>query len=316
MVNFLLKRILLSLGTLVAASIVVFVVLDLLPGDAAQVLMGIEATKEAVEALREQMGLNGHPVARYFSWIGGLLSGDMGQSFTYQTGVAELVLVRMQVTGPIALMAMTLTVLFAIPVAITAAAHHNRPRDYLLMTFSQLGIAVPSFWFAILLVMLFAVKLGWLPAGGFPGWENGFWPALRALLLPSLALAFVQAAVLARFTRSAILDVYREDFVRTARAKGLTQRQTLWRHVLRNAMLSVTTVLGLEFASLLAGTIIIEQVFFLPGLGRLVFQAVSQRDLVVVKNVVILITILVICINILIDVIYVLIDPRMRARNS
>ena len=311
--TFLVRRFATFLGTLVAASLVVFLVLDLLPGDAAQIIMGMEAPPEAVDALRRKLGLDQPPVTRYLDWIGGLLTGDLGYSFTYQVGVEELIGQRLQVTVPLAFLAMTLAVVIAIPLGVYAASHHNRPGDYGMMMFSQAGIAIPSFWLAILLTLFFAVRLGWLPAGGFPGWSAGFWPAVRALLLPAIALGTVQAAILARIMRSAVLDVYREDFVRTARAKGLSHAATLWRHVLRNAMLPVTTILGLELASLLVGTIVVEQVFFLPGIGRLVFQSVGQRDLIVVKDVVLLLSALVILINFLVDLVYLAIDPRLRA---
>jgi peptide/nickel transport system permease protein len=180
------------------------------------------------------------------------------------------------------------------------------------MSLTQIGIALPNFWFAILLILLFAVKLQWVSAGGFPGWEDGIWPGLRSLLLPAVALAVVQAAILARVTRSAVLDVLREDFVRTARAKGLTRREVLWQHVLRNAMIPVLTVMGLQFANLLAGTIVIENVFYLPGLGRLIFQSIANRDLIVVRNCVMLLAGMVIVVNFVVDVLYAVIDPRIK----
>jgi len=187
------------------------------------------------------------------------------------------------------------------------------------MAVSQIGIAIPNFWFAILLILVFAVKLQWFSAGGFPGWSaddgGGPGPALKALLLPAVALAVVQAAILARITRSAVLDVLREDFVRTARAKGLSQRQVLWRHVLRNAFVPVLTVMGLQFANLLTGTVVIENVFSLPGLGRLVFQAIANRDLIVVQNVVMLLAAAVIVINFVVDVLYAVIDPRLKVHS-
>jgi peptide/nickel transport system permease protein len=185
------------------------------------------------------------------------------------------------------------------------------------MAFSQLGIAVPNFWFAILLVLLFAVKLQWVSAGGFPGWEDeGWWGGIKALLLPAVSLAVVQAAILARVTRSAVLEVLREDFVRTARAKGLGRRAVMWRHVLRNAFVPVLTVMGLQFANLITGTIVVENVFVLPGLGRLVFQAIANRDLVVVRDVVMLLAAVVVILNFVVDVLYALVDPRLRGQRA
>jgi peptide/nickel transport system permease protein len=216
---------------------------------------------------------------------------------------------------PLALMAMALTTALAFTLGLFAAARHGSAGDVGVMSASQVGIALPNFWFAILLIWLFAVKLRWFSAGGFPGWSaadgGGAGPALRALVLPALALAVVQAAILARITRSAVLDVLREDFVRTARAKGLTRRAVLWRHVLRNAFVPVLTIMGLQFANLLTGTIVVENVFSLPGLGRLVFQAIANRDLGVVRNVVMLLAGAVIVINFVVDVLYVVVDPRL-----
>ena len=219
-------------------------------------------------------------------------------------------------TVPLAAIAMAITTLASLALGLYAASRHNRPGDVAVMALTQLGIAVPSFWFAILLVWLFAVKLHWFSAGGFPGWDEGWWPAFKALILPAVALAAVQAAILARITRSAVLDVLREDFVRTARAKGLSARQTLWRHVLRNAFVPVLTVMGLQFANLIAGTVVIENVFSLPGLGRLVFQAIANRDLLIVRNVVMLLAAAVIVINFVVDVLYAVIDPRLRLHAS
>jgi len=215
-------------------------------------------------------------------------------------------------TIPLAIMAMLLTTVLALSAGIYTAANHNRIGDVGVMSLTQIGIALPNFWFAILLILLFAVKLQWLSAGGFPGWEDGIWPGLRSLLLPAVALAVVQAAILARVTRSAVLDVLREDFVRTARAKGLTKREVLWQHVLRNAMIPVLTVMGLQFANLLAGTIVIENVFYLPGLGRLIFQSIANRDLIVVRNCVMLLAAMVITVNFVVDVLYAVIDPRIK----
>jgi peptide/nickel transport system permease protein len=184
------------------------------------------------------------------------------------------------------------------------------------MAISQFGIAIPNFWFALLMVYVLAIWLQLVPAGGFPGWSEGFWPALKSLLLPAIALALPQAAILSRVTRSALLETMGEDYIRTARAKGLSKRATLWNHALRNAMIPVLTILGLQFAYLLAGTIIIENVFYLPGLGRLVFQAINLRDLIVVESVVMMLVATIIVINLLVDLAYIWVDPRLRTRAS
>ena len=313
---FLLKRFATFLATLAVASVLVFSVLELLPGNAAEVILGDTATPESLASLQAKLGLDRPPLQRYTDWVGGLLQGRTAQSISYDTPTAELIAERMRVTLPLAVLSMALTVVLALALGIYAASHHNRLGDVGVMAASQVGIAIPNFWFAILLILLFAVKLQWVSAGGFPGWTEddggGLWEGLQALILPAIALALVQAAILARVTRSAVLEVMREDFVRTARAKGLTRRQALWRHVLRNAMIPVLTVMGLQFANLITGTIVVENVFVLPGVGRLIFQAISNRDLVVVRDVVMLLAGVVVVVNFVVDVLYALIDPRLR----
>lgn len=313
---FLMRRLASLFATLAVASVVVFAVLELLPGNAAQVILGESATPESLAALQHQLGLDRPAAERYAAWVGGLLQGRTAHSISYDTPTAELIAERLRVTLPLAAMAMVLTVAIALALGVYAAARHRRLGDVTVMAASQVGIAIPNFWFAILLILLFAVKLQWVSAGGFPGWSEddggGLLPGLLALLLPAVALAAVQAAILARVTRSAVLEVMREDFVRTARAKGLSRRQALFRHVLRNAMIPVLTVSGLQFANLVTGTIVVENVFVLPGLGRLVFQAIANRDLVVVRDVVLLLAAIVVIVNFVVDLLYALVDPRLR----
>lgn len=287
--------------------------LALLPGSAVDVRLETGATPEAAAALAQQLGLDQPPLVRYGHWLRGLASGELGRSVAYDAPIAELLAERLLVTVPLALLAMVLTTVFALALGVFAASRHRRLGDAGVMAFSQLGMAVPSFWFAILLILVFAVKLQWFPAGGFAGWDEGPAAALRSLLLPAVALAAVQAAILARVTRSAVLEVMREDFVRSARAQGLGRRAVLWRHVLRNALVPVLTVMGLQFANLLTGAIVVEKVFALPGLGLLVFQAIANRDLLVVQNVVMLFAAAVIAINFVVDLVLVAIDPRLKA---
>jgi peptide/nickel transport system permease protein len=310
---FLFKRVLTLIATLIGTSVVVFLVLEILPGNAAQILMGPDASPDAVQALAVKLGLDQPALARYWHWVSGLVVGDLGLSYAYSTPVHELVLERLALTVPLAMMAMALTTVLALCAGVYAASRHNRLGDVGVMGLTQAGIAVPNFWFAILLILLFSVHLKWFSAGGFPGWEEGVWEGLKALMLPALSLAVVQSAILARITRSAVLEVLREDFVRTARAKGLSQRATLWGHVVRNALIPVITVMGLQFAELLAGTIVVENVFYLPGLGRLIFQSISNRDLIVVRNCVMLLAAMVVIVNFIVDVLYAVIDPRVKA---
>ena len=316
MTIFLAKRFFALIITLLVASLVIFLLLEILPGDPASIILGVGAQEDTLAALRTEMGLDLSAPVRYFRWILGIMSGDFGRSYTYDTPVSELILERLSLSLPLALLAITLSTFLAIPLGVFAAANHKRIADTGIMGFAQLGVAIPNFWFAILLILFFSVKLGWYSAGGFAGWEMGLAAALKSLTLPAIALALPQTAILARVTRSAVLETVREDFVRTARAKGLSRNAALWRHAVRNALIPVVTILGLQLSFLLAGTIIIENVFYLPGLGRLLFQAIAQRDLVVVKNIVILLAATVVTVNFLVDMFYVALDPRLRGASA
>ncbi len=320
MFAFVLRRLASFVVTLAVASLVVFAVLEVLPGNPAEVMLGDSATPESLAALEARLGLDRPAASRYIDWVSGLLQGQSAQSYAYDTPTFELIAERLQVSLPLALLAMALTVVVALAAGVYAASHHRKAGDTGVMLLSQLGLSLPNFWLAILLILLFAVQLQWVSAGGFPGWREedggGVLPALASLVLPSLALAAVQAAILARVTRSSVLEALREDYVRTARAKGLTRRQVLWRHVLRNAMIPVLTIMGLQFANLITGAIVVENVFVLPGVGRLVFQAINNRDLVLVRDVVMLLAAVVIVVNFVVDVLYAVIDPRLRGRGA
>ncbi len=314
MLRYTLKRLLSLILSLAVASLVIFTVIEVAPGDPASFMLGMNAQPDTLAALRAELGLDASKVTRYFIWVGGMLTGDFGTSYTYRTPVAEMVAQRLWVSLPLALYALTLSTLIAFPAGIYAAARRGRAGDIGVMGATQLGVAVPNFWFAMMLVLVFAINLRWFSAGGFVGWDAGLLAGLHALTLPAIALALPQAAILARVMRSSLLDVLGEDFMRTARAKGLTARQTLWRHGLRNAMIPVLTIIGLQFSFLLAGGIIIEQVFYLPGLGRLIFQSISARDLIVVESVTMLLVFAVIFVNFCVDLAYAAVDPRLRGR--
>ncbi|MEE9389448.1 MAG: ABC transporter permease [Paracoccaceae bacterium] len=315
MLRYFLKRLLSLSVSLIVASAVIFVAIEVVPGDPASYMLGINAQPDTVAALREELGLNTGPLQRYLGWVGGLIQGDFGTSYTYRTPVADMIGERMWVSLPLALFALTLSTIVAFPAGILAATKRGSVWDVLVMGITQLGIAIPNFWFAMLMVLVFAINLRWFSAGGFPGWDQGLFVGLKALLLPAISLALPQASILARVMRSSLLDTLDEDFIRTARAKGLTAGQTLRRHALRNAMIPVLTIIGLQFSFLLAGAIIIENVFFLPGLGRLVFQSISQRDLIVVESVVMLLVFAVVMVNFAVDLAYAAVDPRLRGRS-
>jgi peptide/nickel transport system permease protein len=298
--------------TLAAVSFLIFAIMDLLPGDPASIMLGTSATPETLAALRHELRLDEPLLLRYGQWVAGVFSGDLGQSYTYGVPVAGLILERLAVTLPLAVLAILLSMAIAVPLGTLAAARRNGIADIVAALFSQISIAVPAFWVALLLIILFSITLRLMPAGGFPGWSAGFWPALQALLMPAVALALPQAGVLTRVTRSSVLDTLDEDFTRTARAKGLSAGTVLWRHAVPNALIPILTILGLQFTFLVAGAVLVENVFNLPGLGRLAFQALSQRDIVVMQDVVLFFAALVIVMNFLVDMSYLVIDPRLR----
>ena len=314
MLRYMLKRLISLCLSLTVASFVIFFVIEIAPGDPASFMLGLNAQPDTVAALRAELGLDVPKHQRYFDWVSGMLTGNFGTSYTYRTPVAEMIGDRLWVSLPLAIYALTLSTLIAFPAGIYAAARRGGPGDVAVMGATQLGVAIPNFWFAMVMVLIFSINLRWFSAGGFPGWEKGFGGGLKSLTLPAISLALPQAAILARVMRSSLLDTLSQDYMRTARAKGLTQRQALWRHALRNALIPVLTIIGLQFSFLLAGAIIIEQVFFLPGLGRLVFQSISQRDLIVVESVVMLLVFSVILVNFLVDLTYAAVDPRLRTR--
>jgi peptide/nickel transport system permease protein len=308
-----LKRSIILIATLFLVSGAIFIVLRVIPGDPAQLILGIQATPEILHELRHKMGLDLPLPVQYTSWIGGLTHGDLGRSITYDIPIASLVISRLQVTIPLAILSILFAVVFSIPLGVYAALHRNRPGDYGVMVFSQIGLAIPAFWAGILLILLFAVELRWFSAGGFKPWMESPWGALKSLLLPALSLGMIRAAVLARLTRSCMLEVLGEDYIRTARSKGLAERVVVYKHAFRNALIPVVTIVGLQMGELLAGAIVIENVFNLPGLGRLVFLAIGQRDLPVVQGVSLLIAFLIVVVNFAVDVIYGVVDPRIRA---
>jgi len=313
MFAFFCKRILILIATLLLVSGAIFFVLHVIPGDPAQLILGIHATPETLQELRHHLGLDLPLAVQYVKWMGELARGDLGRSITYDVPITSLILSRLQVTIPLAILSILFALVFSIPLGVYAARHRNQPGDYGVMIFSQIGLAIPAFWAGILLILLFAVELRWFSAGGFKPWADTPWGAFKSLLLPALSLGLIRAAVLARLTRSCMLEVLGEDYIRTARSKGLTEKAVVYKHAFRNALIPVVTIVGLQMGELLAGAIVIENVFNLPGLGRLVFLAIGQRDLAVVQGVSLLIAFLIVIINFSMDVLYGVVDPRIRA---
>jgi len=312
MFAFFCKRILILIATLLLVSGMIFIVLQVIPGDPAQIILGIQATPENLQELRHKLGLDQPLAIQYWNWLSALIRGDFGRSITYEISISTLIASRLQVTVPLAILSIFFAVIFSIPLGIYAAIHRNQPGDYGVMIFSQIGLAIPAFWAGILFILFFAVHLQWFSAGGVKSWTETPLGALKSFILPALSLGLIRAAVLARLTRSCMLEALGEDYIRTARSKGLAETMVVYKHALRNALIPVVTIVGLQMGELLAGAIVIENVFNLPGLGRLIFLAIGQRDLPVVQGVSLLIAFFIVMVNFGVDVIYGVVDPRIR----
>ncbi len=297
--------------TLFLISIAVFLVLKVIPGDPAQVVLGMETDPATYQAMRARLGLDQPVVARYLDWLFAALHGDLGNSIQQDIPVSQLIAARMTVTLPLSGLAFLLAIVIAVPLGVFTAAHHNRFGDYVGRLILQLGMIIPEFWAGILLILFFSVRLHLAPAGGFPGWSAGG-EALLALVLPAVALGLPRAAVLGRMVRGAMLETLGEEYVQVARGKGLSERRVLYRCALRNAVLPIVTLSGLLGAQLIAGSILIENVFSLPGVGRLAFQAIGARDLPLVEGTVVVIAALIAVLNFAVDITYTFLDPRIR----
>jgi peptide/nickel transport system permease protein len=313
MTLYVLRRLGLLLVAIVVASIVIFVMLRLMPGDLARVIGGTQASPERIDEIRQELGLDEPLVRQYLDWIGGILHGDFGESALNGETVTAQLGTKLAVTAPLVLASTVLSVVVAVPLGIVAGARHRRADGIGLSMVSQLGIAVPTFWAGLILIVLFGVHWDLFPAQGFPrdGWDEPG-RAVESLVLPTITLALSQGAVLLRFVRSATLDVLHQDYIRTARAKGLTRTQALYRHGLRNASLPIISILGVQVASLLAGVVVIERVFNLPGVGQMLVRDIGSRDLEKVQGTVLLLAIIVLVVGFFVDVAHRLVDPRLR----
>ncbi len=313
MVVRLLQRLCILVASLAVSSVAVFAFMAVLPGSPARVALGVNASDAAVAQMEHEFGLDQPLSTQYLNWVQGLLTFDPGTSYVSHAPIGSLLADRLQVTLWLVGVAMVLAVVVALPVGTVMAVRHRKLSGLVLSGLSQVGVAVPAFLAGILLITLFAVKLGWLPANGWTPPVQDPAMFLKQLVLPVLSLGLVQAAVLTRYVRSAVLDVLREDYLRTARAKGLRPMQALVRHGLRNASVPVVTVLGLQLATLLIGAVVVERVFAIPGLGTLLLDSVSSRDLIMVQDVVMILVVAVLVVNFLVDLLYLALDPRLRA---
>ncbi len=315
MIRYLIRRIGVFLPTLLASSFLVFVFIRLIPGDPAAVMLGDQATPEAIAALRVEMGLDKSIVQQYVIWLTAALRGDLGESIFFQVPVLELIVDGLETSILLALMTMVWIIVIGLPIGMLAATRRGSWLDQSLSGIAMFLASVPTFWVGLYLILIFAAILGWLPSSGYPSiFEDGGLANLRYLLLPSIALAAPNAALIIRLTRASMLDVYREDYVRTARAKGIHPLAVVVRHVFRNALLTVVSAVGFTVAALISEAVVTETVFSLPGVGRMVVQSILRRDYPVMQGTILMIVLLYLTINLVVDILYAWLDPRVKLR--
>jgi peptide/nickel transport system permease protein len=297
--------------TLLVVSIITFLVLRIIPGDPAQLILGADSPGDSLRELQHELGTDRPLPAQYLSWVGSVVRGELGVSLRHKRPVIDLIVERLPVTLALAGLALLIATAIGLPLGVEAARRRNTMADYAALGFSEIGQSVPSFWLGILMILAFSLQLGWLPSGGFVPWSESFWQAVRHLIMPSVALGLVLAATIVRMERSSVLEVLAEDYMRTARAKGLSESRVIYRHALANALIPTVTIVGLQVGTLLGGAIIVEQIFSLPGLGRLVLFAVFNRDWPLIQGLVFFLATLTIALNFLVDLSYAWLDPRI-----
>ncbi len=312
MITYLVRRVGSLAATLLVVGVVVFFVVRAVPGDVTSALLGQDATPQQIADLRDRLNLDQPLPAQFAAWFGGLLRLDLGTSTYMRLPVLSAIAQRVEPTAMLALTASIVAITLGITLGVIAAVKHGTVADYAVMVIAMLGLSLPTFWLGLLMILLFAVHLQWLPAAGYSPLADGPLNTLRYLLMPAVALGFSQAAIIARMTRSSVLDMLGEDFVRTARSKGLHPRAVVLRHALRNAMIPVLTVIGLSVATLAGGVVVTETVFNIPGAGRLVIESVQRRDYPVIQGAVIAVALIYALVNLLVDLSYLALDPRVR----
>ncbi|WP_164215168.1 ABC transporter permease [Virgibacillus sp. YIM 98842] len=312
MLSYIMKRILSAIPVLLVVSIVIFLIIHITPGNPASVILGEEATPEQIAELEESLGLNLPIHQQYFSWIAGVFQGDLGTSYFMKAPVTESIANSIVPTISLAIFAQIIALLIAIPIGVLAANKRGSFADSSMMVFALLGMSIPSFLLALLLVLLFGVQLGWLPVAGFRPLSEGLLIHLQYLILPAISLGAIQAALIARMTRSSILEVLNMNYIKSARAKGVKNFSLILKHAFRNALLPILTVVGQTFGTLITGAVVVETVFNIPGIGQLVINSIERRDFAVIQGVVLFITVLYIFLNLIIDILYGMIDPRVR----
>ncbi|MGI6035403.1 MAG: nickel ABC transporter permease [Limnochordia bacterium] len=309
---YIIRRVLGLIPVLILVAVVSFLLIHIIPGDPAAVMLGTDATPQEVEKLREDLGLNEPLHVQFYRWISRVLRGDLGDSFFMGRPVTVALLERLPATILLAVAALFFAVLIGVPAGIIAAVKQNSITDQLVMIIALIGVSLPSFWIGLNLILIFSVNFRWLPSGGYVPLTENFIDGLRCLLMPAFALGFMQAALIARMTRSSMLEVLRQDYIRTARSKGLAEQVVVGLHALKNAMIPILTVIGTAFGVLLGGAVIVETVFAYPGIGRLVVAAVQRRDYPVIQGALLLISSIYVLVNLLVDILYTLIDPRIK----
>ncbi len=312
MTIYIVRRLIATIPVLFLISAITFFTIRLLPGDPALAILGPEADFNLVEALREELGLNRPVIVQYLDWMYHAFQGEFGESRRSGDTVAALVSDRLEVTIQLGILSLIVAVILALPIGLLAGSKPNTPFDYLGTFFAVVGAAIPNFWLALLLILVFAVDLGWFPALGFTSFREDPLENMRGMVLPAIAIGIAQAAVLARQTRASMVEVLQQDYVRTARSKGLRERNVIFRHGFRNAMIPVITILGLQISNIVSGAIIIESVFSLPGIGKLLIDSIFNRELVTVQALALMLALAVAMSNLLVDVSYGYIDPRIR----
>lgn len=316
MLKYIIKRLLSVIPVLFVVSIVIFGIIHITPGDPAAVILGQEATPEQIEQLREQLGLNEPIHLQYYHWVLGVLQGDLGTSYFMKEPVTQAIFDHLKPTLSVAVLAMTISLIIAIPIGIAAANRRGTITDQSIMGFALLGMSVPSFLLGLFLILFFGVKLGWLPVAGYQPLSNGLWNHLKYLIMPAIALGSIQAALIARMTRTSMLEVLNTNYIKTARAKGVKDRKIVYVHALRNAFLPILTVVGTTLGSLMAGAAVTETIFNIPGIGQLIINSVERRDYSVIQGVVLFVTVIYVFVNLVIDLLYGVIDPRVRLQDK
>lgn len=316
MLQYVFRRILALIPVLAVVAVVDFIIIHLTPGDPAAVMLGSDATEVDLNRLRHQLGLDLPIYIQFVKWLLGVLQGDLGRSVFMNMPVTQAIAQHLMPTISLTLLAEMIAVIFAVPLGVMAANRRGTWIDQSFMMVALLGISIPSFWLGLNFILLFAVKLNWLPAAGYQPLSNGIWNHLRYLIMPAISLGIMQGALIARMTRSSMLDVLSQNYIRTAESKGLKRRIIVYKHALRNAFIPILTVIGLTFATLIGGAVVTEMVFNIPGIGKLIVNSVLRRDYVVIQGAVLMVAAAYVFINLIVDILYAYIDPRVRLNDK